>query len=344
MAAELPVQATARDLGELFEYKLKQLVTVRQNQSAMVPIVSSDIGADRVSLWASSDLGARPRRALWITNTSGLTLDGGSVTILDRETFAGEGLVDTIKPNERRLISYAADLGMVVESATESTPGQQQRLRVAKGVMTVESFECEKVRYTARNQDTAARQLVIEHPRRQGWQLMAGGPTPAESTTAAHRFQVPVASSATATLVVAAYRPVQSVIHILGVGDEQLQVHLRQGAIDATTRASIEAIVAAKRALAAFHDQIAANQMESERIDKDQQRLRENMKSLKGSSEEKQLVERYVKQLNDQEDRLAALRTERGALERQRQDHERALLAQVDALSVEPGAVATPCR
>ena len=173
---------------------------------------------------------------------------------------------------------------------------------------------------------------------------MAGGPTPAESTTSAHRFQVPVASSATATLVVAAYRPVQSVIQILSVGDEQLQVHLRQGAIDAATRASIEAIVAAKRALASVYEQVVANQQEAERIDKDQQRLRENMKSLKGSSEEKQLVERYVKQLNDQEDRLAELRTEGAALERQRQDRERALVAQVDALSVEPGAVATPCR
>jgi len=34
------------------------------------------------------------------------------------------------------------------------------------------------------------------------------------------------------------------------------------------------------------------------------------MKSLKGSAEEKQLLQRYVKQLNDQETRLDALRKE----------------------------------
>ncbi|MBK5299190.1 MAG: hypothetical protein JJE40_18715, partial [Vicinamibacteria bacterium] len=328
----------------LFEYKLKQLVTVRQNQSAMVPIVSTAIGADRVSLWAPSDLGTRPRRALWIANTSGLTLDGGSVAILERETFAGEGLVDTIKPNERRLISYAADLGMQVESATEGVPGQQHRLRAARGVMTVESFECEKVRYTARNQDTAARQLVIEHPRREGWQLMAGGPSPAESSATAHRFQIPVASSATATLVVAAYRPVQSSIRIINLNDEQLQVYSRQGAIDAKTREALEAIVVARRAVSQIEEQLVANQNEADRINEDQQRLRENMKSLKGSSEEKQLVERYVKQLNDQEDRLATLRTERSALDGKRDERARALVTQIDALSVEPGAVTTPCR
>jgi chromosome segregation ATPase len=233
---------------------------------------------------------------------------------------------------------------MQVDAATESVPGQQQRLRAARGVMTIESFECEKVRYTARNQDTAPRQLVIEHPRREGWQLMAGGPSPAESSTAAHRFQIPVAPSATATLVVAAYRPAQSSIRIISLNDEQLQVYIRQGAIDAKTREALEAIVVAKRALAQIEEQAVANQSESERIDKDQQRLRENMKSLKGSSEEKQLVERYVRQLNDQEDRLATLRTERSTLDGKRDERTRALVTQIDALSVEPGTVAAPCR
>ena len=40
----------------------------------------------------------------------------------------------------------------------------------------------------------------------------------------------------------------------------------------------------------------------------DQQRLRENMKSLKGSAEEKKLLERYTQQLDAQETRLEALR------------------------------------
>ena len=38
-------------------------------------------------------------------------------------------------------------------------------------------------------------------------------------------------------------------------------------------------------------------------ISDDQQRVRENMKALKGSAEEKALIERYVRELNEQEDR-----------------------------------------
>jgi predicted nucleic acid-binding Zn-ribbon protein len=55
---------------------------------------------------------------------------------------------------------------------------------------------------------------------------------------------------------------------------------------------------------------IKSVQQGMESIDKDQSRLRENMKALKGSPEEKALLKRYTKQLDGQEDRLAALRKE----------------------------------
>jgi chromosome segregation ATPase len=42
----------------------------------------------------------------------------------------------------------------------------------------------------------------------------------------------------------------------------------------------------------------------------DQQRLRENIKSLKGTAEERSLTQRYVRQLDDQETRLETLRRE----------------------------------
>ena len=50
-------------------------------------------------------------------------------------------------------------------------------------------------------------------------------------------------------------------------------------------------------------------------IDKDQGRLRENMKALKGSAEERALIQRYIRELDSQEDKLAALRKEKEDLD-----------------------------
>ncbi|HEX9345213.1 MAG TPA: hypothetical protein VF900_04775 [Candidatus Acidoferrum sp.] len=37
--------AEGNALGDLFEYKLKERVTIRKNQSALVPILQTDIAA-----------------------------------------------------------------------------------------------------------------------------------------------------------------------------------------------------------------------------------------------------------------------------------------------------------
>jgi chromosome segregation ATPase len=49
-------------------------------------------------------------------------------------------------------------------------------------------------------------------------------------------------------------------------------------------------------------------QHEIDRIVDDQARLRENMKALRGSAEEKALLLRYTKQLDEQETQLETLR------------------------------------
>jgi hypothetical protein len=78
----LPSAAAARELGDLFEYKLKDPITIAKNRSALVPIVNSPIGAEKVSIWNERSGAPRPARALWLTNSSGLTLDGGSFSVM----------------------------------------------------------------------------------------------------------------------------------------------------------------------------------------------------------------------------------------------------------------------
>jgi hypothetical protein len=55
--------AETQELGDLFEYNLKDRVTIRKNQSAMVPILQARIDAEKVSVWNSSQPSVL--RALW---------------------------------------------------------------------------------------------------------------------------------------------------------------------------------------------------------------------------------------------------------------------------------------
>ena len=300
--------ASGQGLGDLFEYKLKDRVTLKKNQSALVPIVQTEIEAEKVSLWSGTTGSGRPLRALWMKNTSPLTLDGGSFNVLESEVFAGEGLTDSIKPGEKRLLSYATDLGLLVEAKQNASPQHVTKVRITKGVMTQISEEQQRTLYTVRNQDETPRVLVIEHPARQGWIPMKNSTQPEEQAPGTNRFRLEVASKATATLHVEEVHPLYMTYQISNLSDEQIVVFTKQGSITSEMADALKKITAQKAVVAKLEQEMEDRQKDIDRIVDDQARLRENMKALRGSAEEKALLQRYTKQLDDQETQLATLR------------------------------------
>ena len=315
VAGNIAPAASAQELGDLFEYRLKDRVTIHQNQSAMVPIIQSEIEAEKVSLWNPSLGSSRPLLALWVNNTSNLTLDAGSFNVIESDAFAGEGLVDTLKPGEKRLLSYAADSGVQVSWRPGAEPQRFTRVQVSRGVLIQTSELRETRTYIVRNEDTSPRVVVIEHPARPDWKFAADAPKPAESSAGFHRFRMTVEPKKTATLVVTETSPLDTSYELTSLNSDQIELFVRQKSLDAQTEAALRKILDQKAKIAGVGLQIASRQQDISSIFEDQQRVRQNLESLKGSAEEKGLRERYVRQLGDQESQLDSLRKEKSMLE-----------------------------
>ncbi len=306
---DLRPAAGGQELGDLFEYKLKDPITIQKNKSALVPIVNASIGAEKISIWNESYGNARPQRALWLDNTSGLTLDGGSFSVLEEETFAGEGIFEAIRPGEKRLVSYATDLAVTVGSRHNREVQRVTRCIVSKGTMIHQSELREKKTYTFRNEDKSARTILVEHAVRPEFRLR-GDSKPAETAAGWMRFRVPVASRQTVDLVVEEARPIESNLAIGNITSEQIVAFLDTGSITPEIEQALRKILAQKASVAELEARKEARDSAQGKIFDDQQRLRENMKSLKGSAEEKALLQRYTQQLNAQETKLEDLRKE----------------------------------
>ena len=50
------------------------------------------------------------------TSRKGCCLDSGSFSVINDETFSGEGLMEPIQPQDRHLLSYATDLALTVST------------------------------------------------------------------------------------------------------------------------------------------------------------------------------------------------------------------------------------
>ncbi len=112
-------------------------------------------------------------------------------------------------------------------------------------------------------------------------------------------------------------RPTQANFAVTNISTEQVALLISQKSIDPTIEAAFREVLSQKDAIAALEAQKSNRDDETQKIFDDQQRLRENMKALKGSPEEKALLQRYTQQLNEQENRLAALQNETDQLDKQ---------------------------
>jgi hypothetical protein len=308
-------EATAKAIGDYFEYDVKQKITIDQNQSALVPIMQSPIEAQKVTLWNAN---SPTLRALWIKNTSGQILDEGTFNILDANTFAGEGVMESIHPDERRLLSYAADPAVHVKAESLRSDRPYSRVRIYKGIMMLTQEQREHTKYTIHDADTASREVVIEHPAQGGWELTKDSPKPEETTESFLRFKVAVEGGKTVELNLESFHPEIAQYALTNLSSDQVEYFTEQNRVTPEMKQIFQRVMAQKSKISGFDQQINQRKQQTEQISNDQGRIRENMKALKGGAEERALLQRYTGELNTQEDKLDMLRKEIAELQSQR--------------------------
>ncbi len=315
MIRQQPVQAAqAQALGEQFEYRIRQPVTIRRNQSALLPILHTEVKGEKVSVFNDSRGDLRARLGFWLENSTELTLDAGSFTVIDSSAFAGEGLTQTINPGERRLLSYALDLGLEVATNRGTERVRVERVEIHRGVLRFHRRVVEKKTYTVRNNDAKPRTVILEHPVRAGWELTDTA-EPVESSANFHRFRVEVKPKQTVEFAVREENPQQTTYALTNITPEQITLWVRQRAIDREIEKALQRIVAKKNEINELNQQIQALEREQNEIFRDQERVRNNLARLGRTPEEANLRLRYIRQLEQQENRLGALRAERARLE-----------------------------
>jgi hypothetical protein len=174
------------------------------------------------------------------------------------------------------------------------------------GVLIASQEDRATWKYTARNEDASARTLIVEHPIRAGW-TVASEPAAAETSPTATRYRLALPPKQEATLTVTERHAGDTTYRLADFDDRVITVLVRSGASEPSLRRALQPLLDKRAEVAAADARLSAVTAQIAEIDRDQQRLRENMKALRGSAEEKALTQRYTRQLADQEDKLAAL-------------------------------------
>jgi hypothetical protein len=309
--------ASAEEAATQVLYRFPAKVSLASGSSMMVPYMDREVSAQRVFLYQPDTNARHPLAALKLHNDGEAALPAGILTAFEMgddgaANFAGDAQLPLTPKGAEKFVTFAIDSKTSIRRGDNGS--KQTRLGVAvRGELTVSVKSRWTIDYEITPPADEDRDIVIEEARYDGWKP-AGEMKDLEETPVRLRFKVAAPKGKTTKITL--------------VRDHTDQHFLALGALDAdtllTTISGLEnGTPALKETVATLSAHVTAmneanahrKKLETERskITGDQQRLRENLKSVGQGSD---LGRRYLDTLNGQEDRLAAIASEDEGLEK----------------------------
>jgi hypothetical protein len=322
-------QASGAKVGEAFEYTVHDVSLARQ-KSSMIPILAGPIRAERLSIYNQSVLPNNPLLGARLTNTSGEYIMQGPMTVLDHGIYAGDAQILDMPPDADRLISYGVDQRMLVSGADAKENTQLLTGKIVKGVLELTDKDDFTQTFVAKNNADAEKTLLIEQPRRQGWDLVTPG-KPTETTDTLYRFEVPVPAGKSATLTVDQQHTYGQAIALLPIDASAFIVYSQNGAIPQPVRDALVKAAQLKGAVTDTERQLAQLRQDKSDLAAEQDRMRRNMSVVSPGTD---YYKKLLQKLDDQETQFEKMETQEKQLVQQQQDRQKAFEDYLAGLSV----------
>ncbi len=310
MTASTPVQTRTVEVGDLFQYEIENPVTVKRGQSALVPILQAHITGKRVALYNPDVRQKNPMSAVLFKNTSGATLEGGPVTVLEDATYVGESMLETMKPDEERLVPFSVELGCVVTVDPQSEVRNVSHSRIVGGYLYLTRYRLERRIYVIHNKGPKALDVFLDHRFTPTWELLEGETDgkAVERTESFYRFRLDVPAGKTVRFTVTERGDQTETQALTQVSRDDVGVWTQNRWIDDHTRQVLLSLVDLQAQVVEVVRRIQQRETTINEIFHNQERVRANLQALGSSSDERGLRERYVTEMSFDEDRLKELR------------------------------------
>jgi hypothetical protein len=320
----------ATEIADLFEYSIATPVTVRKDESAMMPFLQQKISARKLIIYSDSSK-PNPFSAAEITNNTGKTLDGGPITVYDAGAYAGEALVETFKNNDKRFINYGVDLGTQIATNLDSRNDAVRELHAHNGLLITRAAQVQKKTYSVHNVDAREKTVIIEHPVRSGFNLIDTA-KPVETARNVYRFEIKLPASGALDFPVTEEHVYDTQTSVSSLNPDGLLTYIRNKAISDNARRQLQQIADVKTKIADTDAEKTSVSNQINTLSRDEERNRQNIASLSAVSGQQQIVQDYARKLADQETQIAKLHDREAALDQQRATLQTQLNGQIERL------------
>ncbi len=315
IARSAPAAAQTKDEGEFFQYVVTAPVSVKRGESALVPIVGSEISYQRELLYNASKLQDHPVVALRFNNSTGLTLERGPVTVVENGEYKGEAVVAFTKDSNQVYLPFAVELGVKVVERFQSkvtTTG----LSIKSAYFIYERYNIDIVTYALENTTAKPLTVTIEARIKTGWELIETPPPDVETLTE-RRWKVDVPAHGKIEFVTQQRERTHFSEEVRRLDLHKLQEITQKGWLNEGVNKLLADILENLGKIQKAQAKLVELANERKSLYERQEQIRANLGALQATGQEATLRNRMLGQLEASQNRIEAVEQEGNNLQKE---------------------------
>ena len=300
--------AAAEEAATQLTFRFPAKLSLATGHTMMVPFIDREIPVTRVWLYQPDVSLERPLAAVRLRNDGDSALPGGLVTAFDQSAdgstgFVGDALLPLTPKDATRLATFSLDTKTAVRRDDRGIV-QTALGKALNGTLTVQTRSRRTVDYEVTTSPGEDRDIVVEEERIAGWTPVAGTKGLEDTPTRyRHTISAPGGTTTKASFTTEHLDSEQIVLTELDVDDMLVRIRGLENESPAL-KALVAKLTVLVEDMNKAKTQRSQLDTERERIGRDQERVRDNLRSVGQGSD---LGRRYLATLKTQEDRLAEI-------------------------------------
>lgn len=306
-------------------YPIPMHVTAQRKQKAIVTMLQTNLEGQHVVLYDETIRKGNPLAAVLFENTTGRTLEGGTLNLStdgssaplegdaaalpSGSTFLGQGSLPTLSPgDESPPIPYAVELGCEVIKSADSTFLKPHRIEISNGNFSIFRIHRERTLYRIFNRSDKTLDFLLNHLFLEDYDLVQNPNVeeeePVDITDRFYQFRFTVDAKVEKKTFTVTEEITDMKQHgIKSLDEDEYTKWVQRGAFSTEVEAKLGKTFALRKQIKVLSTGILEKESEVREINRNQDHIRENITTLEHHSKQ---ASKYIVYLEEEETKLKA--------------------------------------
>ena len=318
-------------------YHIPMRVTAQRKQKAIVPLLKEQLDGQKCVLYDETVCRGNPMLAILFENTTGRTLEGGTLQISSGDVFLGQGTLPTLHPgDESPPVPYAVELACEIVKESSTLYLKPHSITIEDGTVSISRSQRERTVYTIRNKSDRELDFLLNHLFLEEHELVqssgVGEQEPVDISDRFYQFRFTVLPDSTKEFVVLEETDDVNEDDIRYLSSDLLDSWVEDRLISKKIELAIRSTFNVRKDIDYIMKAVCKKEGEVLEVTSTQERLRENISILEHCEG---AADRYIDGLSDEEDKMKSLRQAIKQYRHRRTQMERELTSSINDITYE---------